>query len=704
MAFALCAAGMSLGTGARAEESEATLPTVTVSAQEDALAPTSGYSARSSRAATKTDTPLNETAQSVSVVTRQQIEDQQPQTVSQALGYTPGVYNAAIGSSTRYDYIVLRGFNGGMSVNEWLDGLRLLGDGEAYNALQIDPYALERIEVIRGPDSVFYGQSSPGGLVALQSKRPLDTPLHQIELGVGSNNRRWAALDFTGPVDGRSDLDYRLIAKADAGDAQQSLSRSERYLLAPSLSWRIDGRNRLLLQAYLQNDPDTGYHGSVPYYGSAVARQGMTIPSSFDDGSPGDGMSRQEQLYGYQFEHDFNDNWQFRQNARFQKSRITMQQVYQTGWTSVSANTLGRSAIAGQEHGDGYAIDNQVQGKFATGPVNHTLLAGLDAYRMQNDGYKVYGTASAIDPYAPSYANENITFATPSYFSHRVEQAGVYLNDVLALDQWRLSLGVREDHAEITSATVGASSQASWSGDKTTRRLGLSYVATNGLTPYFNYSEGFDPSASYYTDASGKVLNPQTSKQKEIGLKFQPANSATQLSAALYDLRQENVAYYDTATLSYQPVGTVRSRGVELEAKTKFGRRLSLMASLSANQMRILSGSNVDNTPFGSPARMASLWTEYAFDSGFTAGAGARYIGPQWADDANTIQLPSVTLFDLSLRYELGRFDPSLKGASVRLTANNLFNRSYVASCYNSLVYCYYGSARNLTAAVSYQW
>jgi len=700
LVLALCLMSWSIAPAAQADD--AVLPTVTVTASPPgALAPTSGYAARTSQAANKTDTPLAEIDQSVSVITRQQIEDQSPRTLSQALNYTPGVYSASIGSSTRYDYIVLRGFNGHVNLNEWLDGLRLLGDAEGNNAPQIDPWAVERIDVVRGPDSVFYGQSSPGGLVALTGKRPLDTPLHQVEVGFDSDRQRWLGLDLTGPLADRPDLSYRLLAKGLSGGTQQTFASTERYLLAPSLAWRIDSRNRLLLQAYLQNDPATGYHGSVPYAGSATAYNGRTLPVSFDDGSPSDGMRRQQQLFGYQFEHDIDDNWQLRQNLRYQKSRTHSQQVYQTGW---NGGLLQRAAVNSQENGDGYAVDNQLSGRFTTGMLQHTLLAGLDAYRMTNDGYNQYGTASSIDPFAPSYADEHIVFGAPGYFRHRVDQTGLYLNDTLALRQWRLNLGARRDHAEILNRDPIGGSQAQWNGDKVTRRAGLSYVADSGLTPYVSYSEGFDPSASYYKDSSGDILAPQQSKQKEAGVKFQPRNSQTLLSAALYDLRQENVAYFNAATNAYVPVGVVRSRGLELEAKTRVDKRLSLMASLTVNTMRIVEGANQGNTPFASPSRLASVWADYAFASGLGVGAGARYIGPQWVDSANTLRLPSVTLIDLSLRYDLGRLDGSLKGASARLSANNLFNRAYVASCYDSQTYCYDGNHRTLSALFGYQW
>lgn len=704
LAAALCAAWMAAPAAAIAA-GEATLPAVTVSAAQDgADTAADGQPARNSRAAGKTDTPLAETPQSVSVVTRSQIEALQPRTVAEALGYTPGVFTASIGSSSRYDYLVLRGFNNHVNTNEWLDGLRLIGDPEASNALQVDPYFVERLDVVRGPDSVLYGQSSPGGLVAITTKQPLAESHHQIELSVGNHAQRSAAFDFGGQLDDEGRVSYRLVGKASSADMQQALSSSERYALMPSLAWKISSSTRLLLQAYLQNEPATGYHGSLPYSGSVVAHNGKWLSAGFDDGSPTDGMSRRQQLYGYQLEHDLNADWQFRQKFRYQKSQISSQQVYQTGWVSGSSDLMTRAASAGQEHGDAYSIDNQLEGHLSTGPVRHTLLAGLDYYRMQNDGYNRYGSASSIDPFAPSYASENIVFGSPVFFSHRSHQTGVYLQDQLAWNRWRLSLGARRDQAEVSSQTAGSSTRASWSGSKVTRRAGLLYLTDSGLAPYFNYSEGFDPNASYYTDNSGGVIKPLESRQKEVGIKYQPAGSDTLLSAAVYDLRQQNVAYYNALTLGYEPVGTVRSRGLELEARSRVGKKLTLSAGYTLNQMRITEGPQRDRTPFGVPNRMATLWADYALAAGIGLGAGIRHAGPSWADSANTIRLPSYTLVDLSLRFDLGRFDPSLKGVGLRLNANNLLDRSYVAACYDSSVYCYAGEKRNLSATVSYQW
>ncbi|MDC7689847.1 TonB-dependent siderophore receptor [Vogesella indigofera] len=684
---------------------EARLDSVVVSAEQggDAQAPTVGYRVRSSLGATKTDTAIKEIPQAVSVVTKQQIDTQKPRTVSEALRYTPGVFTGAVGATTRYDYIVLRGFSDHPTANEFLDGLRLFGDPDGYNTLQIDPYAVERLDIIRGPASVTYGQASPGGLVAISSKRPLDTPYHEISLSAGNREQRAAALDFSGPLDGRDDLSYRLLAKAAAADQQQNGASTERYLLAPSLNWKIGDRTSLLLQAYLQKDPDTGWHGALPYAGTVVPHNGKTIGTDFNDSSPTDGMSREQQFYGYQLAHDFGNGWSFQQKYRYQISKTDLSQYSQYGWVADNADALLRSYARAEERSTAHILDNSVQGSFATGALQHTLLAGVEYQRNENKGYNSYQyLATTLDTVNPVYDNSSST-VVPTYFNRQREQLGLYLQDQLALGNWRLTAGLRHDQADVSDTNPQTGNSSSWSGSKLTRRLGAVYLADNGLAPYASYSEGFDPSMAYATDSSGKVLKPLESKQTEVGLRYQPAGGNTLLSAAVYDLEQKNVAQYNNSTFKYDPIGVVRSRGIELEANTRLTARLSLLAGYTYTDMEVKEGSNAGKTPYLAPAHKASLWLDYALDNGLTLGGGSRYTSWLWADSANSAKVPEVTLFDVSVRYDLGRANSALKGATVQLTANNLADKTYVASCYSTYA-CYYGERRNVSATVNYKW
>lgn len=706
LSVALGAAALGLAGHTLAADAPKTLSTVTVTvtagADGGALAPTSGYTAKTSTSATKTDTPLKETPQSVSVVTRKQIEDQRPRTVTEALDYTPGAFSGLVGSATRYDYVTLRGFKDNSTASVILDGLRLLSDGGTYSSMQIDPWMVERIDVFRGPSSVLYGRSTPGGLVALTSKRPQAEPYHEVELFGGTQKQRGAAFDSTGALSEDGRVSYRVTGVARASDTMQKGLENERYALAPSLALRLGDNTNLLLQAYLQNDPDNGYHGSLPYYGTVKpGPNGNKLPADFNEGEPGtDGFKRRQNMVGYQFDHAFNERWQFKQNFRYLDSKVSNHQTWQWDWKD--ENTLNRYFSGADERLKGYTVDTQLLGKLTTGALAHTLLFGVDYQHRKANGRWDSASASSLDVNDPQYGKPGYAFYDQTDFERSLSQTGFYLQDQVSLERWRLTLSGRYDRARVDNRSHSTSegpSTKDWKGSDFSGRAGVAYLFDNGVTPYFSYSESFDPNTSVGKD--GKLLKPTQGKQYEGGVKYQPEGSKTQLAASLYDLTQSNVAREVPGQKYSEPLGEVRTRGVELEAHTEVTRELSLIAGYSYNRMK--SDEFGGKTPTQAPRHMASLWADYAFASGLGVGAGVRYIGTSWADDANTLKVPAYTLVDLSLRYDLGRVNSALKGATARLTAHNVFNKEYVASCVSE-TWCYWGQERTVTASVGYKW
>lgn len=671
---------------------------VTATQKNGADAPTHGYAVKSSKSATKTDTELKEIPQSVSVVTKQQIEDQKARTIAEALRYTPGVETGFHGSRTDSDTIILRGFaDDYASNNEYLDGLRLISSVNYSNRLQIDPYYVERIDVIRGPASVTYGQANPGGLIAISSKLPLDDDYHEVFATVGNHSQRAMGLDFGGKVPGSDNLTYRLVVKGSAGEQQQADSKYERYVVAPSLKWKIDDKNTLLLQAYLQKDPSSGYIGNVPYEGTVIPHNGITLSPSYNEGQAGDGTRHSQQYYGYQFTHAFNDNWSFQSQYRFETSTVNTLTHTQYGWVSSTSNTPLPWVLQELEKSNAHMLDNHIQGLFTTGPIKHSLLAGVDYQHSEDSGYNY-----------SSYGVTSSAYTTIKNMDDKRDQVGGYLQDQLAWGKWRLTLGLREDHAKTNTTEVGISNVTNakyeWSGSKLTKRIGLNYLADNGLSPYISYSDGFNPALASNYDATGKQLGPKTSKQTEAGIRFQPVGSQTTLSAAVFDLTQYNVASYDSTTFTYKPVGTVETKGLELEANSKLTDQLSLLASYTYNNAQITQGTDQGKSPYMVPHQRASLWLDYAFNSGLSVGGGVHYRSSAWVDNDNTAKLPDVTLVDMSLRYDLSRFSASLHGTTLTLNANNLLNKTYVASCYNTTSWCYYGEKRNITLTASKKW
>ena len=707
----------------RASAGEAmSLPTTDIRgfALGNALGSMDGYNATHSQIATKTSTALLETSQSVSVVTRQQMDDQGSQTVSQAMRYTPGVLTNPYGATHRYDYVAMRGFNDGSVDNIYLDGLKSMGDSGTYSTMQVDPYFLERVDILKGPSSVLYGRSSPGGLVALTSKKPLYEPYHQIQATVGTQGQRGVGFDFSGPLDDDKRIAYRLTGLTDKSDTQFDHVEEKRYALAPTVSIDLSEDTSLTLQAYLQHDPKGGYHGGVPASGTLHQRNGQRISEHFFDGEPGvDGYSRNQQSFGYQFEHRFNDVFTARQNFRYLDSKVNMDQVYAYDWTTPTSNELTRYYSGGDERLHAFIVDNMLQAEFFTGAAKHTTLLGVDYQRRKTVVDWTSGSVAPLNGFNPAYGNSAISYYSPTSYLRRLEQTGVYAQDLIELDKWRFSLGLRQDWVKTSDenrlAETGrpAGTEISDRRTKLTGRAGVLYLLDNGIAPYLSYSESFNPNS--YSDSAGNPLAPTDGTQWEAGIKYQPPGTDNLFTASVFRIDQENLASKLPQENFYRPIGAVRSQGLELEAHMQLTDNFKLLGSYtltdieySKSMVSTLSTAtnpieNKGNSPTQAPKHMASLWGDYAFNDGaldgLRLGAGVRYVGYSWADAENTMKVPSYTLFDASVGYDLSKV--GIKGVDVRVNANNLTNESYIATC-ASLSFCYMGEERNVSATVSY--
>ena len=695
----------------------------------NALGEMEGYNATHSSVATKTSMPLVRTSQSVSVVTRQQIADQGSQTVSEAIRYVPGVVTNPYGATRRYDYVAMRGFNDGSVDNIIVDGLKSMSDAGTYSSLQVDPYFIERIDVLKGPSSVLYGRSNPGGLVALTSKRPQFEARRSVEFAVGSSDYKSMGFDFTGPLN--DNIAYRLVGLAKDSDTQFDHVEETRYTLMPSVAINFSDDTSLNLYAYLQSDPQSGYHGGLPASGTLYPHtNGQRISDHFFEGEPSlDTAKRDQQMLGYEFQHRLNDVWSVRQNFRYLDSEHTQEQVYAWGYDiyTPSPNELYRQYTGAEEALHSWIIDNMVQAEFMTGSAMHTLVMGLDYQRIKNVVDWTYGTPTTIDPFAPTYGNDDISYFAPydrySYL-RRKKQTGAYMQDLIEIGRWNVSLGLRKDWFEVSetnrldeydSATGlisrAAGTENALEDSKLTGRAGVLYQFDNGIAPYVSYSESFNPST--YSDAAGSLIDPSEGTQWELGLKYQPSGTDDLYTASLFHITQENIATKLASEDFYREVGEVESQGVELEGRVQLTDSLRLLGSYTFTDVEYtkpyfnLAADNVvrnvkGNTPAQTPEHMASLWVDYRFLEGSLVGLGAgfgvRYMGESWADAENTVHVPSYTLYDASLSYDLSQV--GLKGTEVRLNANNLTNESYVASCGN-LNYCYYGAERNVTATIS---
>lgn len=691
--------------------------TITVSASavpaESAWGPSPTIAAKRSATATKTDTPIEKTPQSISVVTREEMDTRQPQTVKEALDYTPGVFSTR-GSSSTYDVVSIRGFTTSSTVNtnQYLDGMKLQGDN--YSEASMDPYFLERVELLRGPVSVLYGKSHPGGVVSMVSKRPTTEPLHEIQFKMGTNNLWQTGFDFSDALDDNGEFSYRLTGLGRSENAQQDMVKSNRYAIAPSFSWRPDDKTDFTFLSNFQSDPNAGYYGWLPRQGTVVPYvdangNSHKLPTDFNEGERDNKMSRRQQMVGYSFAHEFNDTWTVRQNLRYTRIHTLYDSVYGNGY--ISPGQISRAYVRSDEDLNNFSVDTQAQAKFATGAVDHTLLTGVDYMRMRNDIDAMYGSADPLSMSNPQYGNANVVTNFPYAVINRQQQTGLYMQDQAEWNRFVLTLGGRYDFAKTSTFTRSSGTLAEVNDKQFTWRGGLNYLFDNGISPYVSYSESFEPVSG--STRQGKPFDPSKGKQYEAGVKYVPKDMPVTVTAAVYHLTKDKNLTVDPDNSAFSVQGgEIRSRGLELEAKAAVNASINLTASYTYTDAEYTHDTLYQGKrPAEVPRNMASLWADYTFHetalSGFTFGAGARYVGatssfyasgPQVND---TFNVPSYTVADAMVKYDLARF--GLPGSSVAVNVNNLFNREYVSSCYRDYA-CYWGAERQVVATATFRF
>lgn len=691
--------------------------TVQGEAINSADAPTTGYSADATRAGTKTDTPLIQTPLAIDVVSREQVEDQGARTINNALRYTPGVFTGLAGSSSRQTTIALRGFPGGDVNNTFLDGLRLANDPGSFTNIQIDPFFLERVDVIKGALSALYGRAQPGGLVNYVTKKPQAEQQGLVRVYGGSFDTYGAGVDLTGPLANPELGNYRVTVSGETSDTQYDVVERERFTIMPQVSFNLADDTSLLLQAYIQRDPEGGFHGSVPYDLSVDGeRFGRTVGNEWVDGARNyEEFDRDINLLSFQLDHEVNDNVTLTSRGRYADVDTELKQVYQNGFTADTTDdpaTLTRFYSRARENLSAVSFDNYATFKFDTGAIEHRMLGGFGYENRDNSSRSPAPgniAATPLDPFNPNYGGDPILDddSLAQSNSRQSRQIGFYLQDQMAWNNVHLVLGGRQDYLKREYTNGATGDRVDRSDDAFTGRAGLLYETRWGLSPYVSYSEGFNPSA--YTPFNGEVADPVESHQYEAGLKYQPPGVDAMFTLAVYDLTQENVQQrFAVEPARFDGVGDVQSKGVELSARADLTDRLNVIASYTKSDVEYQDnfpdqGVIAGNTFTRTPDQQASAWAKYDLSSAVDVGAGVRYVGESYADAANTLEVPDYTLADAMVSVKLGELAPAMDGATLRLNANNVFDKEYVEACF-SANNCYYGYSREITATLDYQF
>ncbi|SNR99387.1 iron complex outermembrane recepter protein [Methylobacillus rhizosphaerae] len=703
---------------------------------------TSSYVAKNTKGATKTDTPVIETPQSISIVGRKELDDRNVQNLVDALGYTAGVRTELSGVDSRADTYMIRGFKSGMdsesgASNLFIDGLKVQAGGQ-WNRASFDTYGLERVEVLKGPASVMYGQVVPGGMINLVTKKPTANHVNEIRLQGGSFDQYRISADIGGSLADDDSVLFRLVGSFNDGNSQLDHTDLQRTYFAPSLLWKISENTSLTLLAQYQRDKGGSTFQFLPYYGTyAAGAGGRRMSNSNFLGEPyWNSYDREQSLVGWAFEHRFNDIWQFRQNLRYTNLETEYKGVvnrgtglsYTAGVTQVPAvGIVGLRTFAyGASKSEGVAVDNQLQADFSTGALKHTVLVGLDAQRINWTGdRRTFNQASSMSIFNPVYGlSPTVSLSqltTASDYDVDQKQTGIYVQEQLAWDKLRFSIGARYDYFDQVAFNATNNRRNGFNDHAFTWNTGAVYLFDSGFAPFVSYSTSFEPGALGIAILNDESIKPIKAKQYEAGVKYQPQGSNSLVTASVYELKQENrLAAAGSCPESidgscYTQVGEARIRGFELEGKAEVTDSLTLLGSYTYMDSEITKSATVTETEGRDlslvPKHMASLWANYAFNGqldGLSAGLGVRYVGGSYGmtraagpADNPYLHTDSYTTYDAAVRYNLKSF--GYHGAEVAINASNLTDRTYVAAC-TALTACYYGMGRVVNATLKYNW
>lgn len=672
------------------------LDTIDVQGEGDG---TVGYVATRSTAGTKTDTPLIETPQSVSVVTRQELDDRNVQSLTQAVSYTPGVRTGQSGFDPRYDAFTIRGFDATYN-GIYRDGLRW--PGANMSVFKIEPYGVESVTVLRGPSSALYGLGSPGGLVDVTSKRPTEEAFGEVEVQ-GGNYEWWQGqFDIGGPIDKDGTLLYRLTGLLRDAGSPNTLGGgvNDMTFIAPALTWKPTDQTRI---TFLGEYQESETPASLPFFGWTG-----TSADKFSR-APGDYNSQPQEQWriGYLAEHDFNDVFTFRQNLRYGSADTT---VRYTSIYGIDPLTNIATRGTGYVHDllDSFVVDNQVQADFVTGAVEHKLLVGLDYTYLALDGGIGFGDAADFNfntgqPLGPTF-DPGFNY---SRYRQTQSQTGIYIQEQAKFDRWILTLTGRQDWVDTKDEDLLNYTTENIDDSEFTGRVGLTYVFDNGIAPYVTYSTSFAPNMG--VDINGNPFAPTTAKQIEGGVKYAPVGFDGYFTAAVFQINQENGLVTDPTDPLFQvQTAEVRARGFELEAVANLGAGLRVRGAYTYLDLTNVAGDpeTIGLTPSGQPQNAFAVWADYQFQPGsklvgLGLGVGVRYTGSTWGDPLNSFQNDAYTLLDAKLSYDFSYLAPTLKGWSFQVNAQNLLDEEYI-TC--DAGYCYMGAPRTVIAGLKYRW
>lgn len=657
-----------------------------------------------SSAGTKSNTPLIRTPQAISTVTSKEMEARSVQNTAEALRYTPGVSSELYGADPRADWVRVRGFG----APEYLDGLKVARGSYAWP--RVDPYMLERVEVVRGPSGSLYGQTPPGGFLNLVSKKPKDEAFGEIGLHFGDPRRVQLQTDFGGPLTEDKRLSYRFTGIFRDADTIVDFVNDDRVAVSGALTWKPSNQTTLTILGHQIND-DAKALQFLPASGTALFNPNGEIPRNrFTGESDYDKFTREQYGIGYLFDHEFENGVKLSHKLRWSSVDYDLLVVRAFGLLPGSSDTVLRRGVGIFDLTETLSVDTNLSYNLSTDVAEHRLLIGFDYVDQNSDLDFKIGAADSLNIYNPVYGGAIGPLSLNRFDeTHELNQVGVYVQDQISWDNWELQLSARHDWFEtevVKNITTFAPAGIGGSeGDQFTWRAGLLHAFDNGFSPYVSFATSFEP-LNGLDVSSGESYKPTKSEQVEVGIKYAPPGTNALFTLSAFELKQENTLV--SIGLTSTQIGESEVRGLELEGRFETLSGFDVIASYAYLDTEITQGTastQGKRLPFV-PTHQASLWASYDFSGAFDGmnlNGGVRYFGSSFGSASNTIRTDGYTLFDVGMKYDLGEKIPSLEGASLSVSVANLLDEKYVSTC-NDVTSCYWGAGRTIRGALVYKW
>ncbi|WDY58654.1 TonB-dependent siderophore receptor [Pseudomonas sp. PSKL.D1] len=632
----------------------------------------------------KVATSILNTPASVSVVTRKEMEQRSVSTTEEALQYTPGVVSDYYGSDDRNDYFLIRGFQ----ATTYRDGLTL----SSMRGVREEPFAYERIEILRGANSTLFGPADPGGSVNFVSKKPRFESFGQGYVTYGSYDHAETGIDVGDALNEDKTVAGRFTAKIQNSDREYDHSQDDSRFVMGGLTWApTDFTSATMVLDYLKTN-------SSPNSG------GYPLDKEYDRsdffGEPGYNFHDVERtsLSG-NITHDFDNGFVLRSNLRYSELTDDFGYTYLSDNASRVGTTIPRYIFGTDTDADQFNGNVMLQYDAQFENIDSSTMVGVEYLDSTTTQSSIYSLANSIDIANPVYTGVPSGVSPYTRKKNDAKTKAVFMQQNLSFyDRVIATVGMRNDSMDLsTKEYIGTSGSQSDNFSETSYRAALTYIVNDEVSTYVSMVESVSPPQVGVT--------PQTGKQYEVGVKYSPMGMDALFSAAVYDLTQENVTIavvLPSGIIEQQTVGESRVRGLDLEAKAQVTQNVSVIGGYSYMESEVIrgslyNGSSLKGNEFATaPKHSASLWTYYDLPgTDVSVGLGARYVGAYYMDAANTSKSDGTTLFDAALNYKIA------KGTDLAVNVSNLFDEQHVVG---SGTANYYNPGREITAKVSYSW